>query len=100
MMLLPDTAGELIGMPWQYLGLSLALCLLLSASGFKRVEYFVSLGYAASIAAQSIVMPLLYRDTLSGWTLLQSLLLLAYGLRLGIFLALRERTASFQKENA
>jgi len=100
MMLLPDTAGELIGMPWQYFGLSLALCLLLSASGFKRVEYFVSLGYAASIAAQSIVMPLLYRDTLSGWTLLQSLLLLAYGLRLGIFLALRERTASFQKENA
>ena len=47
MMLLPDTAGELIGMPWKYLGLSLALCLLLSASGFKRVEYFVSLGYAS-----------------------------------------------------
>lgn len=100
MTLIPGTAYQLLGLPWQYLALSLALCLALAALGFKRVEYFVSLGYAASIAAQSIVLPLLYRDTLRSWTLVQSALLLAYGLRLGLFLALREQTASFQQDHA
>ena len=98
--LLRDNSPGLIGLPWQYLAMGLALCLVLSALGFKLVEYFVSLGYATSIAAQAIVMPLLYRDTLRDWALVQSALLLAYGLRLGTFLALRERTASFQKEQA
>jgi hypothetical protein len=50
---------ELIGLPWPLLGLGLAISLVLSALGFKRVEYFVSLGSAASIAAQAVVMPLL-----------------------------------------
>jgi steroid 5-alpha reductase family enzyme len=73
---------------------------MLSALGFKRVEYFVSLGYAASITAQAIAFPLLYRDTIRDFALLQSGLLLAYGLRLGIFIALRERVPSFQKQQA
>ena len=96
-------ASEFLGLPWQHLALSLVLCLVVSTPGFKRVTYFVSLGYAASIAAQAIVMPLLYWNTLRDWALVQSVLLLAYGLRLGTFLALRERTASYQKyqtENA
>lgn len=100
MPLLADTSAGPTGLPWQYLAMGLVLCLALSALGFRRVVYFVSLGYAASIAAQAIVMALLYRDTLQGWALVQSALLLAYGLRLGTFLAIRERTASFQKEQA
>ena len=87
MQFLRSTSPEIIGLPWEYLATALAICLSLSALGFKRVEYFVSLGYAASIAAQSLVMPLLYRDTLRDWVLVQSALLLAYGLRLGTFLA-------------
>jgi len=55
--------------------------------GVQAVEYFVSLGYAASIAAQAVAFPFLYRDTIRGLALLQAGLLLAYGLRLGIFLA-------------
>jgi steroid 5-alpha reductase family enzyme len=86
------------GLPWHYLALSLVLCLVVSTPGFKRVTYFVSLGYAASIAAQAIVMPLLYWNTLRDWALVQSVLLLAYGLRLGTFLALRQRTTSYQKD--
>jgi len=78
----------------------LALCLIWSALGFKRVEYFVSLGYAASVAVQAIAFPILYRNTIKGLALLQSGLLLAYGLRLGIFLALRGRVPSFQKQQA
>ncbi len=100
MPLRPYMSHELIGLPWQYLVLGLALCLMLSALGFKRVVYFVSLGYAASIAAQAIFFPLLYRDTLRGFVLAQSGLLLAYGLRLGTFLTLREQTPSFQSEQA
>lgn len=95
-----DSSPALIGLPWEYLALGLALCLLLSALGFKRVEYFVSLGYAASIAVQALVMAPLFRDTLRGWALVQLVLLLAYGLRLGIFLVLRSWTASFQREQA
>ena len=91
---------ELLGLPWQFLVLGLALCLIFSALGFKRVEYFVSLGYAASIAAQAIAFPFLYRDTIRGLALLQAGLLLAYGLRLGIFLTLRGRVPSFQKQQA
>ncbi len=80
--------------------LGLALSLGLSAFGFKRVVYFVSLGYAASIAAQAIFIPLVYRDTVRGWVLIQSALLLAYGLRLGVFVTMRDRAASFQTEQA
>ncbi len=97
---LSDISRGFIGLPWRYLALSLVLCLVLSALGFKRVVYFVSLGYAASIAAQAIVMPILYRHTLRDWVLIQSALLLAYGLRLGIFVTLRERAASYQTEQA
>ena len=65
----------------QFLVLGLALCLIFSALGFKRVEYFVSLGYAASVTAQAIAFPFLYRETIRGLALLQSGMLLAYGLR-------------------
>ena len=95
---IPDIAPRLIDFPWHYLALGIALCLVVSALGFRRVVYFVSLGYAASIAVQAIVIPLLSWDTLRGWVLIQAALLLAYGLRLGTFLTLRDRTASYRKE--
>jgi steroid 5-alpha reductase family enzyme len=91
---------HLLGLPWQYLVFGVALCLIASSLGFKKVEYFVSLGYAASIAAQAIAFPFLYRDSINGFALLQSALLLAYGLRLGIFITLRNRVPSFQKQQA
>jgi hypothetical protein len=50
-------APDLIGLLWQLNDLGLGICLMLSALGFERVEYFVSLGYAASIAAQPVIMP-------------------------------------------
>ena len=93
-------AQLLPGLPWRFLALGLALCLMLTAVGFKRVEYFVSLGYAASIAAQAVMFPLLYRHTMGGAARFQSGLLLAYGLRLGIFIALRERLPSFRQQRA
>jgi steroid 5-alpha reductase family enzyme len=98
-----EALPKIIGIPWDYLVTAVTFCLLLSALGFKRVEYFVSLGYAASIAVQAIIMPLFYRDTIHGWVLIQVALLFFYGLRLGTFILVRGRAASFQKtqmENA
>jgi len=45
MQILPHTLPAIIGLPWEYLAIALAICLTFSALGFKRVEYFVSLGY-------------------------------------------------------
>jgi hypothetical protein len=42
-----DLSHQFPGLPWQFLAVGLALCLTFSALGFRRVEYFVSLGYAA-----------------------------------------------------
>jgi hypothetical protein len=42
----------------------------------------------------------LYKATIEGWVLLHSILLLAYGIRLGGFLILRDRSASFKGECA
>jgi len=87
---LSNSPHHFLGLPWQFLVLGLILCLLASALGFKRVEYFVSLGYAASVATQAITFLILYRDTIKGLALLQCALILAYGLRLGIFLSVRD----------
>ena len=92
--------GDAMNILWQQLLLALAVCLLCSALGFRRIEYFVSLGYAASIAAQAVMFGVLYTATIEGWVLLQSVLLLAYGIRLGGFLILRDRSASFKGERA
>lgn len=87
-------------MPWHIIGLAFAVCLAVAAPGFRRVYYFVSLCYAGAITAQSVVIGLVHRDSIAGWVLIQLLLLLAYGLRLGLFLALRERNPGYQKELA
>lgn len=86
--------------PWLYFVLALGISLLVSAFGFVRVYYFVSVCYAGSVAAQAVVMALVFQDSIGGWALLQVLLLLVYGLRLGGFLLLRERSPAYQKELA
>ena len=87
-----------LSIPWPYLLLALAMSLTISALGFRRVDYFVSLGYAFSIAAQAIVFPLLYWQSLDPWLVAADIMLLAYGLRLGFFLLKREQAPSFEKE--
>lgn len=82
----------------QWLGVHFIMALLISSHGFYRVYYFVSLGYAFSIAAMAIVTPWVFRATLDIGTILQCLGLLAYGLRLGSFLVQRERSTAYQKE--
>ena len=83
---------------WAALGLAALLCLLVSALGFIRTDWFISIGYGFSIAAEAVLFALLYRGGLSTWTIAQLLLLCAYGLRLGGYLVRRERSPSFARE--
>ena len=79
--------------------LLLVCCLAISAIGFKNYVWFISLGYGFSIAGEGLLMLLLFRQGLTPGTMLCCLLLLAYGLRLGGYLAIRERkSASYMKK--
>ena len=77
----------------------LIICLLVSSIGFKNYVWFISLGYGFSIAAEGLAMLVLYGSSLTAGTLICCLLLVAYGLRLGGYLAIRERkSASYMKK--
>ena len=79
--------------PWLF-----GLALLISASGFYRTVYFVSVGYAFSIAAMAVTTLLVFRQELTWFNLLQNVCLAVYGLRLGAYLLRREVKSSFSKE--
>ena len=83
-----------------YLAPLYGLCLLCSALGFVRVVYFVGAGYALSMAAQAACLAVLYSASIAGWPLIQGLLLLAYGLRLGTYLTLRDQDRTYQARQA
>ena len=67
-----------------------AVSLLLSAIGFKHYIWFFSIGYGFAIAGEGLLMLLMLAQKLTPGTVLLCLILIAYGLRLGGFLAYRE----------
>lgn len=75
------------------------ICMLVSAIGFKNYVWFISLGYGFSIAAEGVVMLILYGQDLTLGTVLCCGLFIAYGLRLGGYLAIRELGSSSYKKN-
>lgn len=68
----------------------LGLALVISALGFLRVVWFVSLGYAGSVSAIALLSAWLFRDALTPWSALHAGLLVVYGVRLGSYLVRRE----------
>ena len=90
-----DLVGDLPLLP---LGGALAVCLVISALGFVRSDWFSSIGYGFSVAAQALLYAALYRQALVSPAALQALLYLVYGVRLGGYLVARERAASFARE--
>lgn len=90
--------GAFAAYPFPAIILALGLTLAVSALGFRRTDYFVSLGYGFSIAAQAVLFPFAYLATLDFWQGAQSILLLVYGLRLSSHLIARERQPSFARE--
>lgn len=82
----------------QDLAFHMAIALLVSAVGFLRVVYFVSLGYAGSVAAMALLLLLRMGSPSREALTLHCALLLLYGLRLGSYLALRERQPAYRRE--
>lgn len=83
--------------------LMFCLALIISSVGFKKVVWFISIGYGYSVSALSILIAA--NSATGGITLadhplfyLHSLILFLYGLRLGTFLIIRETQNSFKSE--
>jgi steroid 5-alpha reductase family enzyme len=78
----------------------LGLCLAVSAIGFKKYVYFISIGYGYSIAAMAIVSCVLGAPSAGIISWIEGILIAAYGLRLGTFLVIRETKSSYQASQA
>lgn len=73
------------------------IALLVSAIGFYKYVYFISLGYGFSIAVMGIAMPILFSNHLTLGMVIYCVLLMIYGLRLGGYLLIRElKSASYR----
>ena len=84
--------------PIEFLWLFLA-AMIVSSIGFKNYVWFISLGYGFSIAAEGILMLILYGQTLTLGTILCCALFILYGCRLGGYLAFRELKSGSYKKN-
>ena len=92
--------AEIASLPLQLLLILFGLALVISAVGFYRVVYFISIGYAFSIVAMAVATAILMRQHLTLASALHNLLLAVWGLRLGIFLVRRELQPSYGAELA
>ena len=81
-----------------YFWLLFAAAMLISAIGFKKYVWFISLGYGFSIAGEGLLMLILFGKSLTPGTALCCVVFLLYGCRLGGYLAFREaKSASYNK---
>ena len=73
------------------------IALVVSAVGFYKYVYFISLGYGFSVAVMGLAMFIMYFGVLDWCTTLMCLLFLVYGCRLGGYLLIREiKSASYR----
>ena len=74
------------------------LSLAVSAIGFHKYVWFISLGYGFSVAAIGVALFVMFPSATDPLSVLFGVLLIAYGLRLGGYLAYREiKSASYNK---
>ena len=66
------------------------VAMIVSSIGFRKYVWFISIGYGFAICAIGITLTVMYRGSLDAGLLIQCILLILYGLRLGGYLALRE----------
>lgn len=73
------------------------VALVISAIGFKKFVWFISLGYGFAIAGIGVALCVLFGKEMTVATGILSILLIFYGCRLGGYLMVREkRSASYQ----
>ena len=78
--------------------LAFGLSLAVSALGFLRSDWFISLGYGLSISALAVLYGVWWFDEKTWVSMLQLALLFFYGIRLSSHLFLRERSSSYASE--
>ena len=72
--------------------------LLISAIGFKKFVWFISIGYGFSITGLGAVMMIMFYQNLTPCTIILGILCMIYGCRLSGYLLVREiKSASYQK---
>lgn len=81
-----------------YLYVLLALSLAVSALGWVYFIYFFSIGYGFTISVLSVATVLIFRDVITWPALLLCAVLFVYGVRLGLYLLLRERRSATYKK--
>ena len=70
------------------------LAMLISAIGFYKYVYFISLGYGFSIAGLGLMSMFLFRESLTAGTIACCILFFVYGCRVGGYLLIRELKSS------
>ncbi len=76
---------------------ALAITLAITAIGFKKTGWFISIGYTFSIAVLCAVFLILHFSTFRLHNFLQLILLMAWAGRLGFFLVQREAGTLYNK---
>ena len=85
-------------MGWEYLWILFVVAAVLSAVGFYKFVYFLSIGYGFAIAGIGVALMALFGKAMQPVHVLQCVLLLAYGARLSGFLLYREiKNAAYRK---
>ncbi len=76
----------------------LAVCAVLSAVGFYKFVYFLSVGYGFAVAGTGIAIFCIYHSQMTPACMVLCALFVVYGIRLGGFLLWREiKSASYRK---
>ena len=76
-----------------------AVALIVSAIGFKKYVWFISIGYGFSVAAIGAALLCLYGSRADAGLIIACVLFMMYGIRLGGFLTFREvKKASYNKK--
>ncbi len=75
------------------------VCAVLCAIGFYKFVWFLSVGYGFAIAGAGITLIVLYHSTISTAVILQCVLFVIYGIRLGGFLLVRELKSTAYRQN-
>lgn len=78
-----------------YLLILLALSFAVSSLGWIYFIYFFSIGYGFAISALSVASVIIFRDVISLPIAILAAVLFIYGIRLGLFLLLREKEVRF-----
>lgn len=84
--------------PVMQMGWALALSLVISALGFIRSDWFISIGYGLSMTGLAILFEIIWWDHLTVLSAIQLSLLTFYEIRLASYLISRESKPSYAKE--